>query len=126
MIIEFREWIPEFSFLAQTIATFIDPQYQWIDLYSEGISGILTEQSTGWYYKENLGDGKFSPAKLVRSKPSFTGLANGTISLQELEANGKKFLVSLNEGSKGYFECTKNGIGILSACGYHLIVKACY
>ncbi len=31
--------------------------HQWIDLYSEGISGILTEQGAGWYYKENCGMG---------------------------------------------------------------------
>ena len=29
--------------------------YQWVDLYNEGINGILTEQANGWFYKSNLG-----------------------------------------------------------------------
>ena len=28
--------------------------YQWIDLDGEGLSGILTEQADGWYYKRNI------------------------------------------------------------------------
>ncbi len=28
--------------------------YQWIDLDGEGVSGVLTEQATAWYYKRNL------------------------------------------------------------------------
>ncbi|MEL6721059.1 MAG: SpvB/TcaC N-terminal domain-containing protein, partial [Bacteroidota bacterium] len=56
--------------------------YQWIDLYNEGISGILTEQGEAWYYKSNLGDTDedgevaFSVAKAVIPKPSLTGLSN--------------------------------------------------
>jgi hypothetical protein len=37
-------------------------QYQWVDLDSEGISGILTEQGTGWFYKRNLGGAQFGPS----------------------------------------------------------------
>src|SRR6185437_2053556 len=48
--------------------------YQWTDLWSEGISGILTEQANAWYYKSNLGDGNFSVAEPVIPKPSYTGL----------------------------------------------------
>ena len=28
--------------------------YQWVDLDGEGLSGILTEQAEGWFYKRNL------------------------------------------------------------------------
>lgn len=77
--------------------------YQWTDLYSEGISGILTEQATGWFYKENLGGGEFTPAKLVSPKPSFTGLIDRNLSIQELEANGKKYFVKTDATLKGYF-----------------------
>ncbi|CAG0941447.1 partial Toxin subunit YenB, partial [Candidatus Brocadiaceae bacterium] len=42
-----------------------EPPYQFTDLFNEGLSGILTEQADGWYYKRNLGDGKFEQAKLV-------------------------------------------------------------
>ncbi|MBX3255088.1 MAG: hypothetical protein KF862_13175 [Chitinophagaceae bacterium] len=84
----------------------IDDLYQWTDLYSEGISGILTEQATGWFYKENQGNGQFSAPRLISPRPSMTGLENGTLSLQDLEANGKKYLVSTTGAVKGYFELT--------------------
>jgi hypothetical protein len=79
-------------------------QYQWTDLYSEGISGILTEHDGGLFYKENLGDAHFTPAQLVSPKPSISGLSDGNILLQDLEANGNKFLVSTDPVMKGYFE----------------------
>jgi len=78
-------------------------EYQFTDLYNEGLSGILTEQATGWYYKSNLGDGKFSPAMLVSPKPSFGGLGQG-LQLLDLDADGGKQLASLGNEPKGYFE----------------------
>jgi len=83
-----------------------DGQFQWTDLHSEGLSGILSEQGDGWYYKSNLGDGEFTPASLVTPKPSYSGLSDGTLSLQELEGNGIKYLVQ-NGRSGGYFELNK-------------------
>jgi RHS repeat-associated protein len=84
--------------------------YQWVDLYGEGISGILTEQGEGWYYKSNYGDVdedgqvRFTPAKKVSPKPSFNGLSTGVLSLQDLEANGRKQIVVNNGTVQGYFE----------------------
>lgn len=77
--------------------------YQWVDLYSEGLNGILSEQAMGLFYKHNLGDGNFSPAKLVTPKPSFT-LAAGAFQLQELEADGTKYLAGYNGINKGFFK----------------------
>ena len=50
--------------------------YQWTDLYNEGINGILTEQANAWYYKSNQGpdengEVRFSPAREVAPKPSW-------------------------------------------------------
>ena len=81
-----------------------DHLYQWIDLYGEGISGILTEQANSLYYKNNLGDGNFSASKLVSPKPSLSGINSGLWHFQDLEANGQKYLVS--NDLKGYFELT--------------------
>src|SRR5262249_722485 len=39
--------------------------YQWVDLDGEGLSGVLTEQAGAWYYKPNLGDGKFGQLRVV-------------------------------------------------------------
>lgn len=88
--------------------------YQWVDLYGEGISGILTEQGEGWYYKSNLGDIQengavsFSIANKVIPKPSFKGLANGAVSIQDLAADGEKQVVFNSGRIKGYFELTGN------------------
>ena len=84
----------------------IGQNYQWTDLYSEGISGVLSEQGTGWFYKSNLGDGKFSNAQLVYPRPSSSGLGSGALSLQELEGNGVKYLVDYNGNNKGFYKLT--------------------
>lgn len=78
--------------------------YQFVDLWSEGISGILTEQSGAWFYKYNLGAGQFAPARVVAPKPSLTGLAKGTLQLQDLEADGRKFIVVADPPLQGAFE----------------------
>ncbi len=78
--------------------------YQWVDLYNEGIAGILTEQGNGWFYKENLGNGHFTIAKPVIPKPSFLGISSGVLQLQDLEADGRKQVVINSRGLNGYFE----------------------
>jgi RHS repeat-associated protein len=82
--------------------------YQWVDLYNEGIAGILTEQGEGWFYKENLGNGRFTPAKPVIPKPSFLGISTGVLQLQDLEADGRKQVVVNSPGLDGYFELTED------------------
>lgn len=78
--------------------------YQWVDLYGEGLSGVLSEQGDGWYYKSNLGDGQFTPTLPVVPKPSFIGLSEGVLQLQDLEADGRKQIVVSSPGLQGYFE----------------------
>ena len=85
-----------------------DKRYLWIDLFNEGISGILTEKAGAWYYKHNLGDGEFAHAQPVASTPSFRGLGT-TLSIQELEGNGIKYLVQLDDEPKGYFKFSEEG-----------------
>ena len=80
-----------------------DANYQWTDLYSEGLAGVLSEQAGGWFYKENLGDGHFSPARIVTLRPSFAGLHNGSLAIQDLEGDGRKYLVSMQAGMRGYY-----------------------
>lgn len=80
-----------------------DANYLFVDLYNEGLSGILTEQSDAWLYKNNLGEGRFTPAAPIFSKPSFTGLSN-QLQLLELEADGIKQVVNWQNEPKGFFE----------------------
>jgi len=84
-----------------------DSSYQFTDLFNEGLSGILTEQANGWYYKHNLGSGVFEQAKLVSPKPSFAGLGQTDgVQLLDLGADGGKQLVSYNSEPRGFFELT--------------------
>lgn len=78
--------------------------YQWIDLWNEGIPGILTEETTAWYYKSNLDGGNFSRATAVMPKPSVSGLAGSSLLVQDLEGDGRKFVVKMEGSTKGYFE----------------------
>lgn len=80
--------------------------YQWIDLYSEGVSGILSEKNNAWYYKQNMGNGEFTPATLIAPKPSFAGISNGSLQLQDLEGVGDTYLVNWANEPKGFFRLT--------------------
>jgi RHS repeat-associated protein len=80
-----------------------EPAYRFVDLFNEGLSGILTEQDRGWYYKHNLGGGNFEQAKLVSPKPSFTGIGS-KLQWVDLDADGGKQLVNYGEEPKGFFE----------------------
>ncbi|MGE5329273.1 MAG: SpvB/TcaC N-terminal domain-containing protein [Deltaproteobacteria bacterium] len=94
----------------------LNDNYQWVDFYGEGIDGILTEQNEGWYYKSNLGDGNFSFPKLISPRPSFNGMAKGGLQLLDIEANGKKYIVSNDINMPGYFEQKDNGEWLKFKC----------
>jgi len=101
-------WGKDIKFISQddlvhTPAGLGESQYQFTDLFNEGLSGILTEQGEGWFYKHNLGDGRFEEAKLVSRKPSFVGIGS-CLQLIDLDADGSKQLVNFNNEPKGYFE----------------------
>lgn len=83
-------------------------QYMFIDLKSEGLSGILTEQTDAFYYKSNLMRGVFTPGRLVSPKPSFSGLGKN-LELLDLEGNGRKQLVQWQNEPKGFFELGEDG-----------------
>lgn len=76
--------------------------YQWTDFEGEGISGMLTEQGNGWFYKNNLGNGHFAGAKIIAEKPSFTGLGDH-LQWQDLDADGRRQVVA-DGAVKGFWE----------------------
>ncbi len=88
----------------ENIPAGVDGQnYQWVDLYNEGLSGVLTEQAGALYYKQNLGAATFARAEPLSVSPSLKGFANGW-TFQDLEANGIKSLVSSNGTARGYYD----------------------
>jgi RHS repeat-associated protein len=94
-------------------------RYQWVDLDGEGLSGILTEQGNGWFYKRNLSpinavqdngkrhvEARFAAVELVASKPA-SGLGNGAQFL-DLAGDGQPDLVALRSATPGFYERTQD------------------
>jgi RHS repeat-associated protein len=94
-------------------------KYQWVDLDGEGLSGILTEQGDGWFYKRNLSpinavlengkkvvEARFAPVELVATKPA-SGLGNGAQFL-DLAGDGQPDLVTFRGATPGFYERTQD------------------
>ena len=97
---------------AQNLPQGIDGEnYRWLDLDGVGISGVLSEQGTGWYYKRNLGQGRFGATELVAKKPSLGALASGTQQLLDVVGDGNLDLVEFATGQAGFYERTTQGAG---------------
>jgi RHS repeat-associated protein len=74
--------------------------YQWIDLRNEGIPGFLYRKEGCWYYKENLGDGRFGPLAAVDVLPTALSAA---FELEDLEGDGNLHLVSIEGREAGHY-----------------------
>ena len=97
--------------------------YQWVDLDGEGLSGMLSEQAAGWFYKRNLSpinvvgqDGSahveahFAPVELVVTKPAF-GLTSGRAQFMDLAGDGQPDLVTFRGLIPGFYERTPDAGG---------------
>jgi RHS repeat-associated protein len=84
-------------------------RYEWVDLDSEGLTGVLTEQADAWYYKRNLGNGTFGPAESVVPKPSLAALSRGQQQLVDLAGEGHLDLVQFDGPMAGFHERTAEG-----------------
>ncbi len=125
--------VPTLSQLALQPIEEIDPQslenlpqgmdgalYQWVDLDGEGLSGILTEQAEGWFYKRNLSpihrkagnpqqvSACFGPLELVRQKPSLAAISNNRQQLLDLAGDGQLDLVQFQGYTPGFYERCEN------------------
>ena len=47
----------------------VGPYWEFVDLYREGLSGMLLSDDGAWRYKRNLGGTLFGPAELLGAKP---------------------------------------------------------
>lgn len=81
--------------------------YQWVDLEGEGVSGVLTEQAGAWYYKPNLGEGRFGFQREIAAKPSLASLSGGRQQLLDLAGDGQLDLVVLSGPAPGFYERTQ-------------------
>jgi RHS repeat-associated protein len=97
-------------------------RYQWVDLDGEGLSGVLTEQAGGWFYKRNLSaagvrleegaetfPARFAPAEVVGARPSLAGLSAGRLQFLDLAGDGQPDLVRFAPPLSGFYERTQDG-----------------
>lgn len=77
------------------------PAYRWVDLDGEGLSGILADR--GWYYKSNLGDGRFGPWRQVDPLPS-RAAAGTRYQFMDLEGDGTLAVVDFEAPVPGFQE----------------------
>lgn len=100
--------------------------YQWVDLYSEGLTGILTEEGNNWYYKRNTSANNIFSTNQGHDPDGYTeGIAMARLGLVELvgqrpsppttdglwhfgdvDGDGQLDLVEMQPGSWGFFERT--------------------
>lgn len=85
------------------------PPYQFVDLYGEGIAGILTESGNAWIYKHNRGDRagtgqlSFERGHILSARPNLSGLNASEVTIEDLDASGEKQLVVHGPQGGGYF-----------------------
>lgn len=79
-----------------------DLLHRWADLDGDGLAGVLTEQAGGWYYKPNLGDGRFGPLQPVATRPTQASLHSGRQQLLDVTGEGRVDLVQLAGEPAGY------------------------
>ena len=93
--------------------------YQWVDLDGEGLSGVLTEQGGGWFYKRNESaltrdtvteeySARFAPVERVARKPGGNPLAAGMAQFLDLAGDGQLDLVELDRPIAGFYERTED------------------
>src|SRR5262249_27844097 len=85
-------------------------RYDWVDLDSEGLSGVLTKQGETWLYKRNLGQGQLAPIAVVATQPSLADLAGGRQQILDLGGNGHKSLVDFTRPLSGYYARTQEAL----------------
>jgi RHS repeat-associated core domain len=74
---------------------------RFVDLFGEGLPGILTETANNWYYKRNKGNGVFDKQETVIAKPS---QRMGIYTLGDFDQDGNLNLFTLQGRTAGYYE----------------------
>ncbi len=88
--------------------------YSWVDLYGEGLSGLLLQDSSSWYYKRNYGDKAiYDPAAVdgngvwlagMAPLPKVPALRGQPLMVGDLDGNGKTDIQVMTPELKGYYE----------------------
>lgn len=82
---------------------------QWVDLDGEGLTGVLTRQGSGWYYKRNESPlASDASARLAPLEP-ITSVPAGGGQLLDLAGDGRLDLVTLAPPLSGFYERDDDG-----------------
>ena len=80
-------------------------QYQFNDLYQEGLNSILSQKNGAWYYKRNEGNGSFGAQELVVQLPSLA--ANAQVQIADFGGNGLTDVIIQNGTVNGFYELSE-------------------
>ncbi|KAH0566014.1 hypothetical protein GP486_000586 [Trichoglossum hirsutum] len=77
--------------------------YQFIDLDAEGLPGLLSQQAGEWFYKPNLGNGRFGPIEALPLRPESSETGISKAQWLDLTGDGRLDLVRLRDPTPGFF-----------------------
>lgn len=84
-------------------------EHHWVDLFHEGIAGLLTVQSGHWTYRANDGSGRFSAARTLATAPAGADLESGRFRLSDVDGDAREELVALRPPMSGYYPHGERG-----------------
>lgn len=84
-------------------------RYQWVDLYGEGLAGVLYRTSAGWYYREpirgnaNSNEVTYDSLRVVPTVPTAASSRTTFRSLTDLTGDGRLDLIIAQPRLSGFF-----------------------
>ena len=84
---------------------FNNAKTRFVDLFGEGLPGILHETADTWYFKPNLGNGNFGSQEIVINKPS---QQTGLYALGDFDQDGNINLFTLQGRNAGFYEYNRD------------------
>ncbi len=82
-----------------------EPRFRWVDLFGEGLPGLLTESAGGWFYNSNEGAGNFAPQQSISRQPA-CDLADFV--LNDFDADGNTDVAVMHGRAAGFYEFNRD------------------
>src|SRR5262249_44744240 len=82
-----------------------EKRYRWVDLFGEGLPGLLTESTGGWLFYSNEGSGDFAPPQIVSRQPA-ARLADCV--LNDFNGDGNTDVAIAHGRTAGYYEFNRD------------------